>query len=1384
MTQQQHAFITSQLPTYSFRLITGADNAEYWSSKAVWDAALLNQNGVVSTPQVLLNALKHAFFPLSIISLLVFDEAHHCIRDHPYNKIMTLAYHPIRAKDANEVPHILGLTASPMIRDDLSLISELERNMDAVCRSPTVTLDQYKSFTNVSELVWLPYTVTTCSRSLLVPLIEDLVSSYALQADPTFIKLRQRTSDTAEERLARYLENDDPPVLWEMKDLLKKAAHMADTLGSWATDRYIVACIDKLLLSVQTKQDCLLTIEHDEQTMLGNQLRPLQERYLSQPPGPVTESNTTPQVSELVDFLRLEYRDSMASVVFVQRRSSAYALCDILGHIDSLNQYRCFVFVGSSNPLRRHLTELADYGQQQKAFADFRAGRQNVCIATQVLEEGIDVQACNLVISFDLPATNKSYIQRRGRARHKDAKFVMMHPEGMPPSKYRKWVELEAEMKRLYSEKDRARQELSTHEARLSDDDPDQPLRHNQAIVEEADARQKLEYFCATMKRYGEAPSSPVYILHRSMPGFVTCTVHLPQDLPAELRTLQSLRPRSTEAAAKRGAAFQAYKILHQAGLLNEHLLPIHAEGRARRGQRFQAIETRSSTVEAAETMKPWNDARALIAGASQLYASQILVSGLPKMLLLMPDGVPQPLSCRIHTISQGVLHAQVVPLPGPCSILHSHAAAVTRFLFRFVLGRRLPGIEKEDFRLPYYVVPDLGPLSLGEWLHESQQSAPVKGFNFNVDTHEFVINQQHEQMPYFYTAAESTSAPQSTRAIGVVRLHRTIDFTTTSCGERAQPIHRTPPEDQCTVSSMGPGYVRVMAYIPTIMHTVEMALRVEQARIGPLRSIFSNRAGLLDAAFTAPGAGNPSYQRLEYIGDVILKFMATVNVFCNNPAFSEGALSVAMDRIVNNARLHRSTLDLGLHVYLATEPFSASAWTLASQGDGDKRKLSTKTLADLIEALLGVAYTGGLGDDFTGVAEALQLFIPEISWYIPVADVAKVKVASLPTDLNTVRFADVQDMLGYRFQHLGLLAEALNHSSTSTTLRSYDRLEFLGDAIIDLLVKRPLYNSPHHFSEEYMTLARHALVDKETFAFLATLTRREITEQTPTVDLRTKVVRLEPTVKPRHLHDYLARTPSQDLARQRSRLLVHYDEVCERVSTVMWQGKVWPWADLLRLDSPKWASDVLESLIGAVFVDSGADLKPCELVLERLGLMQMVHRVARDGDVEFRQARERVRMEWPGRVRLESARYRADDDDDDDDQREGEVGGADSVWLWRCEVLVDGNVVGSTAGASCVAEAEERAARVALASDTANARSRARVSKKGGGGGKRGGVVRAHADRGLDAQDGARKRARVDDDDNDDVGGDGGVDREEVDGEDFAGHGVQGYGDGDVTMR
>ena len=58
---------------------------------------------------------------------------------------------------------------------------------------------------------------------------------------------------------------------------------------------------------------------------------------------------------------------------------------------------------------------------------------------------------------------------------------------------------------------------------------------------------------------------------------------------------------------------------------------------------------------------------------------------------------------------------------------------------------------------------------------------------------------------------------------------------------------------------------------------------------------------------------------------------------------------------------------------------------------------------------------------------------------------------------------------IGYKFRNLALLDEALTHSSLKCkklTSNSYERLEFIGDAVLEIAISKYIFLSDEHASQ------------------------------------------------------------------------------------------------------------------------------------------------------------------------------------------------------------------------------------------------------------------------------------------------------------------------------
>ena len=88
-------------------------------------------------------------------------------------------------------------------------------------------------------------------------------------------------------------------------------------------------------------------------------------------------------------------------------------------------------------------------------------------------------------------------------------------------------------------------------------------------------------------------------------------------------------------------------------------------------------------------------------------------------------------------------------------------------------------------------------------------------------------------------------------------------------------------------------------------------------------------------------------------------------------------------------------------------------------------------------------------------------------------------------------RFDEFQEMIGYKFRSLALLRQALTHSSFANEKHlkrnaNNERMEFLGDAVLELASSEFLYTHYPELPEGELTRTRASLVCEPTLAFCA----------------------------------------------------------------------------------------------------------------------------------------------------------------------------------------------------------------------------------------------------------------------------------------------------------
>ncbi|KAF9989228.1 Dicer-like protein 1 [Mortierella antarctica] len=388
----------------------------------------------------------------------------------------------------------------------------------------------------------------------------------------------------------------------------------------------------------------------------------------------------------------------------------------------------------------------------------------------------------------------------------------------------------------------------------------------------------------------------------------------------------------------------------------------------------------------------------------------------------------------------------------------------------------------------------------------------------------------------------------------------------------------------QCTVQA---DILRMSQLIPSVLFNLDSALLVHDVR--EVIGLQGTHLDYLQVAFTSSSANRDHhYERLELLGDSFLKFSSTIRLYIVNPAKDEGQLHGARIRIISNKALLRNAIHLELYKYVSSTPFHRKSWRPTRFIVGGKaweevqyHKLSNKTLADIIEASLGAAYLSGGVRNALKAAKALHIpFGGFDEWddFHRVHSAARAEKdrhsedppATLSlTPTQQKRINEIQKTLGYTFKDPRLFFEAMTHAShIRPDATCYQRLEFLGDAVLDFQVIRYYYSKYHDAPPGAITLIKDASVNN---AILGAISINWGLQ--------------------RYLEHY-----SPTLVGAIARAIVAVESKKEAAGDEGLTGEYWT-----EVNMPKVLGDLVESTLGAVFVDSGFDFEVVTDLFTRL---------------------------------------------------------------------------------------------------------------------------------------------------------------------------------------
>ena len=1116
-----------------------------------WKKKLQKHSVFFFTPQLFLNNLRFGFFNITDFSLLIFDECHWCYGGHPYSNIMREFVYSLPNK-----PKIFGMTASPVTSKKTSRIElreKIEELADALeCSFAPVDRSSVDAIANKPVVQIELFNEAQANFDLLLEIIRPVQDT----------ELAPSEMEEFEE-VVSALSRDCPAIY--------------NLLGKYALSLYLKDVADMA-----------------ESRALKRSLLRLSERY----------SDTT-QVSSrckklkaivIAHFARAQDSGSGKAIVFTERRVVAFYLSKLLSEdsIFKLKNLKSKALVGINATGKYDVTRMTER-EQDFALVSFRSNVANILVATSVVEEGLDIPSCDLVVRFESFSSNlRSYVQSRGRARQQDSKFYLLVDENRDQTDTQIIAQFDSAIEFLKTVADlglRSQHSQKPELEHLLSPETGAKISINWSKI-------YLDELCLSLKTDAFSEKKAIYVSEFYYAETCPLTdignwgksgylgiVKLPKELNIPETFASQLY--QTQEEAKYGAALQALRLMFKRKLLNANLRAVWLTN-----SDFDREEIPISTV-SLEVFGPKKPpmiklGKKLVTGLPQDYPLETAVTqpNAPLFLYTLSTHPHYP-DFESHSLSiLSPLRLDTTPFrfyPGnltknksmPVCGKHSKQLEITDDYCPSCNGYAFWAVSKEVGQMTFDVtdfaklktfhcllmsvlagkLPDLltairekqincGQISsdLGENLTGSVLCVPWNGvgeggIDWNVVNNSvaYVTSRiQGEPMQpltsnsgfteYVWTVVQSRDKGNlyAVTEIAADGLDTNIEKKGGNVSLREYNRRKGFEIEEQTVVMVknigkfrnanwllyGKRVVRILPIpvsrlaafpvpvsliqfgriVPTLLYQLQRKYLYSQ-----VSADYGVSLSLVETALTCPSAHEDSdYQRLETLGDSVLKYRATRFFFLSQPESHEGIISKLRENHSSNAFLYNVSVRKELYRYLQVLPFCLKNWippglnpiytSSIPQDFSDEEELgipqpnaelyehrqflyedraesnvklhlnpgqkvadiSHKQLADVVEALIGAAYVAG------GITLA-----EEVIRKMDILPAGKRLVKELKSGRD---FSVLEEKLGIKMKNQGWYVEAFLHDSTNET-RSYQRLECLGDALLDLISVEYFYN-------------------------------------------------------------------------------------------------------------------------------------------------------------------------------------------------------------------------------------------------------------------------------------------------------------------------------------
>lgn len=336
------------------------------------------------------------------------------------------------------------------------------------------------------------------------------------------------------------------------------------------------------------------------------------------------------------------------------------------------------------------------------------------------------------------------------------------------------------------------------------------------------------------------------------------------------------------------------------------------------------------------------------------------------------------------------------------------------------------------------------------------------------------------------------------------------------------------------------------------------------------------------------------NYERLEFLGDSFLKMSTSIAIYTQAPENNEFMSHVDRMLLICNQNLFNNALELKLEESIRSKSFNRRNWypdgleqlsgkmVNSKKGkrgaDRNVHMLGDKSIADVCEALIGAAYlTSRESSSFDMAVKAVTTFsnynlkhkyhtMNTYNEFYSAYQVPEWQSAA-PTAAHLDLVNKIEEKVGYKFRQPRLARCAFLHSSYGYIyehIPTYERLEFLGDALLDMVCVEYLFHRYPGADPQWLTEHKMAMVSNQFLACLCV-----------SLNLHGHLVSMHAEIL-QQINAYVER-----ITREKDQAMLDAEQA--NGSRAAYSRNYWTTVER----PPKCLSDIVESCIGAIFVDS-----------------------------------------------------------------------------------------------------------------------------------------------------------------------------------------------------